>query len=61
MSHAWEETFQSVYDTGVPPPNNLKICCKVAGINIGKVYGLGSELNKEIGKSYHDCTWILCF
>ncbi|QCE15624.1 putative transposase [Vigna unguiculata] len=54
---AWEEESQSPSTIGVSPPDELQLWCKVAGINKGKVYGLGSESTKAIGRlSYHDPT-----
>jgi len=42
---------------GVSPPDELQVWCKVVGINKGKVYGLGSESIKAIGRQlYQDST-----
>lgn len=47
-----EQASSSASISGTSPPDELKVWCTVAGVNKGKVYGLGSESNKAIGKQF---------
>ncbi|AET04304.1 hypothetical protein MTR_8g087320 [Medicago truncatula] len=45
-----EELTQASSLQGTPPPKELDVWCEVAGINKGRVYGLGMESTVLVGK-----------
>ncbi|TKY72513.1 transposase, Ptta/En/Spm, plant [Spatholobus suberectus] len=54
FTRVWEEASQLSSAAGESPPTELEVWCKVAGMKKGKVYGLGLELSKVVGRhSYH--------
>ncbi|TKY59369.1 hypothetical protein E2542_SST16458 [Spatholobus suberectus] len=58
FTHVWEEAFQLSFAERESPPTELKVWCKVAGMTKGKVYGLGSESSKVVGRhSYHGSSY----